>query len=121
MLSPSELVPGSPTKPGATSSSEDEGEDDVSLCAPAVPAGGEPRGRTDDPTKVILSAYLTKMGKRKNWRKRWFVLTSESLMYSSSHMVRAATAFLRDQVVDFNSPFPCRTRNPTGSFQWRGS
>lgn len=41
-----------------------------------------------DPTKVILSGYLMKCGsKRRNWRKRWFVLTSEKLVYSGSHMV----------------------------------
>ncbi|KAG0661071.1 hypothetical protein C6P46_004178 [Rhodotorula mucilaginosa] len=39
-----------------------------------------------DPNKVILSGYLMKQGKRKTWRKRWFVLTSGMLMYSRSHM-----------------------------------
>jgi hypothetical protein len=42
-----------------------------------------------DPTKVILSGYLMKCGsKRRNWRKRWFVLTGEKLIYYGSHMVR---------------------------------
>ncbi|GAA5896638.1 hypothetical protein JCM8208_004252 [Rhodotorula glutinis] len=40
----------------------------------------------DDPNKVILAGYLMKQGKRKNWRKRWFVLQSGMLMYSRSHM-----------------------------------
>lgn len=41
-----------------------------------------------DPTKVIVSGYLMKCGsKRRNWRKRWFVLTEERLVYSGSHMV----------------------------------
>ncbi|GAA5821724.1 hypothetical protein JCM11251_000989 [Rhodosporidiobolus azoricus] len=39
-----------------------------------------------DPNKVILAGYLMKQGKRKNWRKRWFVLHSGVLMYSRSHM-----------------------------------
>lgn len=37
---------------------------------------------------VILSGYLMKCGsKRRNWRKRWFVLSSDKLIYSRSHMV----------------------------------
>lgn len=40
-----------------------------------------------DAAKVILSGYLMKCGsKRRNWRKRWFVLTEERLIYSGSHM-----------------------------------
>ncbi|KDE07760.1 PH domain-containing protein, partial [Microbotryum lychnidis-dioicae p1A1 Lamole] len=39
-----------------------------------------------DPNKIILSGYLMKQGKRKTWRKRWFVLMSTRLMYSRSHM-----------------------------------
>ncbi|GAA6061900.1 hypothetical protein JCM10212_004718 [Sporobolomyces blumeae] len=39
-----------------------------------------------DPNKVILAGYLMKQGKRKTWRKRWFVLMSGMLMYSRSHM-----------------------------------
>lgn len=40
-----------------------------------------------DPHRVILAGYLMKQGKRKNWRKRWFSLSSEKLVYSRSHMV----------------------------------
>jgi hypothetical protein len=43
---------------------------------------------TQDPAKTILSGYLMKCGsKRRNWRKRWFVLSGEKLIYSGSHMV----------------------------------
>ena len=43
---------------------------------------------TKDPTKVVFSGYLMKCGsKRNNWRKRWFVLNGEKLIYSGSHMV----------------------------------
>jgi len=35
---------------------------------------------------VVLSGYITKMGKRRNWRKRWFLLNGEMLMYAGSHM-----------------------------------
>lgn len=42
----------------------------------------------NDPAKTILSGYLMKCGsKRRNWRKRWFVLTGEKLVYTGSHMV----------------------------------
>lgn len=79
--------PQSPTRTGVTSSSEDE--DFEELSPPAVPLPITTPTFTTDPNKVILKAYLMKMGKRKNWRKRWFVLTSGNLMYSSSHMVRS--------------------------------
>lgn len=52
---------------------------------PASPVGTA-KGGFGDPDKVILSGYLMKQGKRKNWRKRWFVLFSGRLTYSRSHM-----------------------------------
>ncbi|KZP00385.1 PH-domain-containing protein [Calocera viscosa TUFC12733] len=39
-----------------------------------------------DPNKPILQGYMTKMGKRKGWRKRWFVLKESGLDYGKSHM-----------------------------------
>lgn len=40
-----------------------------------------------DPNKVITQGYLMKQsGRRKVWRKRWFVLTSSRLHYARSHM-----------------------------------
>jgi hypothetical protein len=45
-------------------------------------------GPNKDPSKTVLSGYLMKCdSKRRNWRKRWFVLTGEKLFYSGSHMV----------------------------------
>lgn len=42
----------------------------------------------DGGSKVVLSGYLMKCGsKRHNWRKRWFTLSSDKLVYSGSHMV----------------------------------
>lgn len=42
----------------------------------------------DASTKIVVSGYLMKCGsKRHNWRKRWFVLYGEKLVYSGSHMV----------------------------------
>ncbi|KAH0833229.1 hypothetical protein J3R83DRAFT_12289 [Lanmaoa asiatica] len=41
----------------------------------------------DGITKIVVSGYLMKCGsKRHNWRKRWFVLYGEKLVYSGSHM-----------------------------------
>ncbi|EGN98761.1 hypothetical protein SERLA73DRAFT_181393 [Serpula lacrymans var. lacrymans S7.3] len=46
-----------------------------------------PQGLPKDVTKIVLSGYLMKCGsKRHNWRKRWFVLNGEKLVYSGSHM-----------------------------------
>ncbi|WRT67589.1 uncharacterized protein IL334_004561 [Kwoniella shivajii] len=50
-----------------------------------------------DPNKVILSAYLMKRSKgrgRKVWRKRWFVLTSQGVTYTKSHMDTRALRFI---------------------------
>lgn len=42
-----------------------------------------------DASKVIMSGYLMKCGsKRKTWRKRWFVLRADKMIYTGSHMVR---------------------------------
>lgn len=46
-----------------------------------------------DPSKTVVSGYLMKCGsKRRNWRKRWFVLTGDKLFYMGSHMVSLALA-----------------------------
>ena len=51
-----------------------------------------------DVGKVIMSGYLMKCGsKRKTWRKRWFVLSADRMIYTGSHMVR-------------NTPGSCQTR-----------
>ncbi|OCF40011.1 hypothetical protein I317_06208 [Kwoniella heveanensis CBS 569] len=50
-----------------------------------------------DPNKVILSAYLMKRSKgrgRKVWRKRWFVLTSQGVTYTKSHMDTKALRYI---------------------------
>ncbi|KAJ7126773.1 PH domain-containing protein [Mycena epipterygia] len=61
-----------------------------SQTRPTVNVGGSSpsaKGHPVDPAKTILSGYLMKCGsKRRNWRKRWFVLTGEQLVYSGSHM-----------------------------------
>lgn len=43
-----------------------------------------------DPSKAVLSGYLMKCrSKRRGWRKRYFILNGERLLYSASHMVRS--------------------------------
>lgn len=55
--------------------------------SPAVPPSSSPRIGGPDASKMVMSGYITKMGKRRNWRKRWFLLNGEMLMYAGSHMV----------------------------------
>ncbi|KAJ4477403.1 pleckstrin-like protein [Lentinula aciculospora] len=51
------------------------------------PSKSQPSATSKDPSKVVISGYLMKCGsKRRNWRKRWFVMSGEKLVYSASHM-----------------------------------
>jgi hypothetical protein len=63
-----------------------------SQTRPAIstsPSKSHPSAPPKDPSKIVLSGYLMKCGsKRRNWRKRWFVMSGEKLVYSASHMVR---------------------------------
>jgi len=57
------------------------------VTAPGPGTSPSAKGHVVDPAKTILSGYLMKCGsKRRNWRKRWFVLSAEQLVYSGSHM-----------------------------------
>ncbi|BGP19246.1 hypothetical protein JCM10213_007019 [Rhodosporidiobolus nylandii] len=82
------------------------------VSTPAAPAPAP------DPNKVILSGYLMKQGKRKNWRKRWFVLQSGMLMYSRSHMDTKLhrqiplTSILDAIEYDATAHSTSKTRNP---------
>ncbi|KAI5481271.1 pleckstrin-like domain-containing protein [Pseudohyphozyma bogoriensis] len=83
-----------PNSPGIVSSSEEEddyapeNEGDKSAATESGLRFVEEKksAMPVDPNKVILQGYLMKQGKRKNWRKRWFILTSHKLSYSRSHM-----------------------------------
>ena len=55
--------------------------------SPGMQPSMSPRIGGPDGSKVVMSGYITKMGKRRNWRKRWFLLNGEMLMYAGSHMV----------------------------------
>ncbi|KAL1673386.1 hypothetical protein EV122DRAFT_222778 [Schizophyllum commune] len=50
-------------------------------------ASGVTASSAKEAGKTILSGYLMKCtSKRRAWRKRWFVLTPEKLVYTGSHM-----------------------------------
>ncbi|KAK8858411.1 hypothetical protein IAR55_002638 [Kwoniella newhampshirensis] len=78
-------------------SSEDEDEGETAYFADMAAQGQGPPPAPADPNKVILSAYLMKRSKgrgRKVWRKRWFVLTSQGVTYTKSHMDNRALRFI---------------------------
>ena len=121
--SPSRNPPPSPG--GVVSSSEDDdGFDTAEPWISALPPVLHPSFPHEDrvveqptgfgdPNKVILAGYLMKQGKRKTWRKRWFVLMSGRLVYSRSHMVRQLSQRCRarltsivDRIRKFIDKFP---------------
>ncbi|KAJ7158514.1 pleckstrin-like protein [Mycena filopes] len=93
---PPPVTPSPPSHPYYMTSSDSEdaspsGQRSYSISSQTRPnvGGTSPsaKGSAVDPAKTILSGYLMKCGsKRRNWRKRWFVLTGEKLVYSGSHM-----------------------------------
>lgn len=120
---PSSISPtsASPTAAGFGITSSDS--DDPFTAATTSPraqknksaAQDSAQGIVNDPKKVVLSGYLMKCGsKRKNWRKRWFVLTSEKLVYAKSHMVCSMTSLIKLQ--QSNVVCTIRTRNHTARF-----
>ncbi|PKI85848.1 hypothetical protein MVES1_000559 [Malassezia vespertilionis] len=84
----------------ALSSSEEEGDmefvgvDRAMLLPASVGTGTLASGtaplnteHVEDANRVIAQGYLMKQSsRRKQWRKRWFVLTVNTLYYSRSHM-----------------------------------
>ena len=79
-----------------TSSDSDEGAMSASNTksprSPSRDASGSKEKEIKDFGKPVLSGYLMKCGgRRKIWRKRWFILTQTKLMYMGSHMVSQMT------------------------------
>lgn len=94
-ITSSDSEDGSPIVGGRTYSTSSQSRP---VIVAASPSPARVLGPPKDPSKVVLSGYLMKCGsKRHNWRKRWFVLNGDKLIYSGSHMVGS-------------SPFP-RTGN----------
>ncbi|KAF8638295.1 hypothetical protein AX17_002315 [Amanita inopinata Kibby_2008] len=88
-----EPQPSQPPPPIAVVSSSDSEDASQQITAPSpqrltfAVTPPKTQSSTRESPKVILSGYLMKCGsKRRSWRKRWFVLTSEKLLYSGSHM-----------------------------------
>lgn len=70
------VVPSSPLQ-HTMSSSDSEPEGDLDGVSP----------NPIDPKQIILQGYLMKCGAHmKNWRKRYFILSPETLKYGKSHM-----------------------------------
>ncbi|EFP87910.1 uncharacterized protein PGTG_14625 [Puccinia graminis f. sp. tritici CRL 75-36-700-3] len=57
--------------------------DNLTIPVPILP---ERKVSLPEAGKTIIQGYLMKQGKRKNWRKRYFMLTSQKLIYSRTHM-----------------------------------
>ncbi|KAF8322717.1 PH-domain-containing protein [Clavulina sp. PMI_390] len=77
------IVTSSPT-PGSTPMREFKNR---GASATAPPQVAPPEDPPLDPNHVVMSGYLMKCGsKRKTWHKRWFMLTSDRLAYSKSHI-----------------------------------
>lgn len=90
---PPPLTPSPPNFPPhfhntTSSESEDASPDPRSIQGASNAPASPTRPSVTDPGKVVVSGYLMKCGsKRRTWRKRWFVLTGEKLVYYASHMV----------------------------------
>ncbi|ETW83329.1 hypothetical protein HETIRDRAFT_157067 [Heterobasidion irregulare TC 32-1] len=81
---------------GITSSDSEDGG--LSSSPTSMPFSTSPSGQPaatatatatakDASKATVIAGYIMKCGsKRRNWRKRWFVLNGEKLMYSGSHM-----------------------------------
>ena len=86
-LLPPPIVEPTPVTAHAFSSSDDENDADEEPVhwAPhdTMPTAPPP----EDGSRVIAQGYLLKLGsRRKQWRKRWFVLTFDTLCYARTHM-----------------------------------
>lgn len=70
--------------------------------SPSRDASGSKDKEAKDIGKPVLSGYLMKCGgRRKIWRKRWFILTQNKLVYMGSHMeTKPHRQIMLNQVLD---------------------
>ncbi|WFC98594.1 hypothetical protein MYAM1_001324 [Malassezia yamatoensis] len=80
------------------SSSEEEYEADDSRQAVPLPK----LNPAEDANRIIAQGYLMKQSfRRKQWRKRWFVLTKNQIFYARSHMdSRASRSIFTSMILD---------------------
>ncbi|KZP31798.1 PH-domain-containing protein [Athelia psychrophila] len=115
-MTSSDSEDGSPTIAGRTYSSSSQNRPAPMLVASPSPV--KALGTAKDPSKAVLSGYLMKCGsKRHNWRKRWFVLNSERLLYSGSHMdTKPHREFKFSEILDaLEYDLPSRHQSPSSA------
>ncbi|WFC93601.1 hypothetical protein MBRA1_000222 [Malassezia brasiliensis] len=98
------------------SSSEEEGEQDETRAPPAplrLPS------RDEDVDRIVAQGYLMKQSsRRKQWRKRWFVLTVHNIFYAGSHMdSRAHRSIPTSMILDVMECEPPASVNPSFSLR----
>lgn len=98
------------------SSSEEEGEQDETRVAPVpLPLPS----RDEDVDRIVAQGYLMKQSsRRKQWRKRWFVLTVHNIFYAGSHMdSRAHRSIPTSMILDVMECEPPASANPPFSLR----
>ncbi|KAG8830745.1 hypothetical protein FRC17_004308 [Serendipita sp. 399] len=114
LVTPSAKVPRS-AHMSNTSSDSDEGEGPGARLQKSSSPMRE--NVSKDMGKTILTGYLMKCGgRRKIWRKRWFVLTTTKLFYTGSHMdTKPHRQLLLNQILDAieHRPAPSKIQGPS--------
>ncbi|KAI3628055.1 hypothetical protein CBS14141_002056 [Malassezia furfur] len=98
------------------SSSEEEGEQDEARAEPVpLPLPS----RDEDVDRIVAQGYLMKQSsRRKQWRKRWFVLTVNKMFYTGSHMeTRAHRSIPTSMILDVMECEPPASANPPFSLR----
>jgi len=86
-LLPPPIVEPTPVSAHAVSSSDDENDADEEPVHWAPHDTMQTTPLPEDGSRIIAQGYLLKLGsRRKQWRKRWFVLTFDTLSYARTHM-----------------------------------
>lgn len=100
-----------PASQPVLSSSEEEGEVDDGQAAVRPPPRPIP---PEDLNRIIAQGYLMKQSsRRKQWRKRWFVLTVHMMYYARSHMdIRTHRSIPTSMILDVMECEPPQGTSP---------